>query len=168
MAETAPSFSGRSLAIALSSANIPTLLVPDSAIYSLMSRISKVILGTHIVHADGSLVAISGSLPMTKVAKAHNVPVVVVTGMFKVSNEFGYYGETGNLLQEMDNASPAEALGISEEDGSDLDVEAIMDRCEVITPYWDRVPQDLVSLFITNIGAHPSSMIFRLLKELFD
>lgn len=168
VAETAPSFSGRSLAIALSSANIPTLLVPDSAIYSLMSRISKVILGTHIVHADGSLVAISGSLPMTKVAKAHNVPVVVVTGMFKVSNEFGYYGETGNLLQEMDNASPAEALGISEEDGSDLDVEAIMDRCEVITPYWDRVPQDLVSLFITNIGAHPSSMIFRLLKELFD
>lgn len=170
VAETAPTFSGRSLALALSSSSIPTLLVPDSAIYSLMSRISKVILGTHIVHADGSLVAISGSLPMSKVAKAHNVPVIVVTGMFKVSNEFAYYGETGNLLEEMDNASPAEPLdNHNEQDsGASVDVETLMDKCEVITPYWDRVPQDLVSLFITNIGAHPGSMIFRLLKELFE
>jgi translation initiation factor eIF-2B subunit beta len=171
VAETAPTFSGRSLALALSAASIPTLLVPDSAIYSLMSRISKVILGTHIVHADGSLVAISGTLPMAKVARAHNVPVIVVTGMFKVSNEFAYYGETGNLLEEMDNASPAEALGLHDDQDAHnegLDLEVIMEKCEVVTPYWDRIPQELVSLFITNIGAHPSSMIFRLLKELFD
>ena len=108
---------------------------------------------------------------MAKVARAHNVPVIVVTGMFKVSNEFAYYGETGNLLEEMDNASPAEALGLHDDqdahnEGLYLDV--IMEKCEVVTPYWDRIPQELVSLFITNIGAHPSSMIFRLLKELFD
>lgn len=195
VAETAPSYSGRTLALSLSAAGIPTLLVPDSAVYSLMSRVSKVILGTHIVHADGSLVAVTGSLPMAKAAKAHNVPVVVVTGMFKVSNDFTYAGETGTLLEELDNATPAEILrthhalltpgGSPEEDANqqtrsgvaavsgdqdeeDFDLNALIERCEIVTPYWDRVPQELVTLFITNIGAHPSSMIFRLLKELFE
>ena len=196
VAETAPSYSGRTLALSLSSAGIPTLLVPDSAVYSLMSRVSKVILGTHIVHADGSLVAVTGSLPMAKAAKAHNVPVVVVTGMFKVSNDFTYAGETGTLLEELDNATPAEILrthhalltpgGSPEEDTAapqsrsgvaptatnqdeeDFDLDALVEKCEIVTPYWDRVPQELVTLFITNIGAHPSSMIFRLLKELFE
>lgn len=189
VAETAPFHHGRQLALSLSNANIPTLLVPDSAIFSLMSRISKVILGTHIVQADGSLIAITGSLPVCKVAKAHNVPVIVCTGMFKVSNMFMFAGATGemgdSLLMEMDNAGPAEVLcstrsGFAGGDdevhqhGEDLShkdddlVRAGGKGFEVVAPYWDRVPQDLVSLFITNIGAHPPSMIFRLLKELFE
>jgi translation initiation factor eIF-2B subunit beta len=187
VAETAPFYHGRQLALSLSNANIPTLLVPDSAIFSLMSRISKVILGTHIVQADGSLIAITGSLPVCKVAKAHNVPVIVCTGMFKVSNMFMFAGATGemgdSLLMEMDNAGPAEVLcrtgggfagEIPEEDeeSSSMQDEDLINAggkgFEVVAPYWDRVPQDLVSLFITNIGAHPPSMIFRLLKELFE
>lgn len=188
VAETAPSYHGRQLALSLSSANIPTLLVPDSAIFSLMSRISKVILGTHIVQADGSLIAITGSLPVCKVAKAHNVPVIVCTGMFKVSNMFMFAGATGemgdSLLMEMDNAGPAEVLcstkgGFASQDGAEDGDDDLASRdddliraggkgFETIAPYWDRVPQDLVSLFITNIGAHPPSMIFRLLKELFE
>lgn len=185
VAETAPFYHGRQLALSLSNAQIPTLLVPDSAIFSLMSRISKVILGTHIVQADGSLVAITGSLPVCKVAKAHNVPVIVCTGMFKVSSMFMFAGATGemgdSLLMEMDNAGPEEILsaatGFGEDDegayegGESRDDELLHaggKGFEVVAPYWDRVPQDLVSLFITNIGAHPPSMIFRLLKEIFD
>lgn len=185
VAETAPSYLGRQLALSLSAAGIPTLLVPDSGVYSLMSRISKVILGTHAVNADGSLVAISGTLPVCRAAKNHLVPVIVCTGMFKVTNEFGFNVNTS--LEEWDNGSPAEVLSLSRDAGTDgnhddapsddassdlaagegLD-EKILEQCQVITPYWDRVPQDLVDVYISNMGASPSSMIFRLLKELYE
>ena len=187
VAETAPSLLGRQMASTLSTAGIPTLLVPDSSVYALMSRISKVILGTHIVRADGSLMAITGSLPICRAAKSHLVPVIVCTGMFKVSNEFGFDAATSAALDECDNGSPAEVLRLGNRDGPNdtLGEEKLEGRdLEVVSPYWDKVPQELVSLFITNMwvvplnfeslahmlpgdhsGAHPSSMIFRLLKE---
>jgi translation initiation factor eIF-2B subunit beta len=56
----------------------------------------------------------------------------------------------------------------ADQEEEDFDLDALVEKCEIVTPYWDRVPQELVTLFITNIGAHPSSMIFRLLKELFE
>ena len=159
VAETAPSLLGRQMASTLSTAGIPTLLVPDSSVYALMSRISKVILGTHIVRADGSLMAITGSLPICRAAKSHLVPVIVCTGMFKVSNEFGFDAATSAALDECDNGSPAEVLRLGNRDGPNRDgpndtlgEEKLEGRdLEVVSPYWDKVPQELVSLFITNM-----------------
>lgn len=38
--ESAPSFLGHSMATALSAANIPVLLIPDSSLYALMPRVT--------------------------------------------------------------------------------------------------------------------------------
>lgn len=40
-----------------------------------------------------------------------------------------------------------------------------MENVDVINPWYDYVPSDGVSIFITNQGAHPPSYIYRLLTE---
>lgn len=60
-------------------------LVSDSAIYAVMSRVNKVILGTHAVLANGGLIAVSGSNNLASAARYHHVPVAVCTGLYKLS-----------------------------------------------------------------------------------
>jgi translation initiation factor eIF-2B subunit beta len=47
VAESAPKCSGHVLAKNLSDANIETMLIPDAAIFSMMARVNKVIIGCH-------------------------------------------------------------------------------------------------------------------------
>jgi translation initiation factor eIF-2B subunit beta len=133
------SFTGRQLALALSTADPPidAVLIPDAAVFALMSRCSKVLLGAHSVLADGSLLAIAGSLPAVRAAKAHLVPVVCCAGMFKFAPRF--LGEAA--YGALDWGSPAEVL-------KPIETPAI---AEILNPYYDRVPSELISLFVTNM-----------------
>lgn len=47
VAEGAPGYSGHPMAISLAQAGIEVVLIPDSAIFAVMSRVNKVILGCH-------------------------------------------------------------------------------------------------------------------------
>lgn len=139
VAETAPSFSGRSLAASLSASGIPTILIPDSNVFSLLPRCSKVLLGPHLVSADGALLSIAGSLPMCLAARRLGVPVAVVSGMYKFGREY-FAGEEWGMR---DLGSPEEVLRPGEvEEGEET---------EVLNPYYDVVPAELVSLYITNL-----------------
>jgi hypothetical protein len=40
-------YSGQEMAVELSKAGIETTVIPDSAVFAVMSRVNKVILGTH-------------------------------------------------------------------------------------------------------------------------
>ncbi|GAA5925598.1 hypothetical protein JCM3775_001452 [Rhodotorula graminis] len=166
VAETAPSFSGRTHALALSSAGIPTILIPDSNIFALLPRCSKVVVGPHVVLADGALLSLSGSLPLCLAANRMRVPVVAVAGMFKFSPV--YLGEADWGMRDL--GSPEVVLASTErcvldplERLGELDAE----ETEVLNPYYDVVPADLVSLYISNLGGHPSSVLYRLLNDMY-
>jgi len=156
VAETGPSYSGHQMAQSLSSAGISTFLVPDSAIYALMSRVNKVILGAHVILANGGMFAITGSLLAATAALAHSTPVVVCAGQFKLTPLWNLYHEYGAL----DFADPSNVLGF--EEGN------LVDKVDVINPYYDYVRPELVDAFITNDGDHPPSSIYRLIKEAYD
>ena len=98
---------GQQMAVALSSSGIDTTLVTDSAIFALMSRVNKVILGTHagtlgflvffnkktlcvVVTANGGMISISGSLIVAMAAKRHSTPVVVCAALHKLSPVYPY------------------------------------------------------------------------------
>lgn len=49
----ASTFQGHDLATRLSAVGINTTLIPDSAIFAMMSRVNKVVIGTHSVMANG-------------------------------------------------------------------------------------------------------------------
>ena len=110
-----------------------------------MPRCSKVVIGTHAVLADGSLLAGTGALLAAQSAKAHLVPVVVCSGMYKFCAHF--LAGDDLLGPSADLGSPLEVLP----EAADADFNESGADCEVISPYYDRVPADLVSLFITNL-----------------
>ncbi len=149
VAETAPSYQGHEMARSLSAAGISTFLVPDSSIFAIMSRVNKVILGAHAILANGGLFAISGALLAATAARAHSTPVVVCAGQFKLTPLWNLYHEYGAL----DFADPSSVLGF--EEGK------LVERVDVVNPYYDYVGPELVDVFITNDGDHPPSSVYR-------
>ncbi|KAJ3338239.1 GCD complex subunit gcd7 [Gonapodya sp. JEL0774] len=138
VAEGAPSFAGHIMAKTLAQHNIDTTVISDSAVFAVMSRVNKVILGTHAVTANGGLISPSLSLILAQSAKSHSVPVVVCCGLYKVSPVYPYDLEEWELVQ-----SPERVLG--------RDAGEFMDRVDVLNPALEYVPPDLVALFITNV-----------------
>ncbi|TCD66190.1 GCD complex subunit gcd7 [Steccherinum ochraceum] len=156
VAETGPSYKGHEMAKSLSSAGISTFLVPDSSIYAIMSRVNKVIIGAHAILANGGMFAITGSLLAATAARVHSTPIVVCAGQFKFTPLWNLYHDFGAL----DFADPSSVLGF--EEGS------LVDKVDVLNPYYDYVGPELVDVFITNDGDHPPSSVYRLIKESYD
>jgi len=59
-------------------------VISDAAAFAMMARVDKVIIGCHAVVANGGLITESGVHGIAIAAKHHKVPVVCVTGMYKV------------------------------------------------------------------------------------
>lgn len=154
--ESGPSYGGHDMACSLSSSGISTFLVPDSSIYALMSRVSKVILGAHTILANGGMFAVTGSVLTATAARAHSTPVMVCAGQFKLTPLWNLYHEYGAL----DFADPGSVLGFEECD--------LVDKVDVVNPYYDYVRPDLVDVYVTNDGDHPPPSIYRLVKESYD
>ncbi|KAH6674080.1 hypothetical protein B0J14DRAFT_30793 [Halenospora varia] len=123
----------------LSSAGITVILMTDASIFAIMSRVNKVILATHAVIANGGLIAAAGARIIAKAAKVHRTPVIVVSGVYKLSPEYPF--EFESLIEYGD---PGSIVGYH--DGS------LVDNLEVDNPVYDYVPPDLVDLYITNLG----------------
>lgn len=126
------------MAQSLSEAGISTFLVPDSSIFALMSRVNKVILGAHVILANGGMFAVSGSLMVATAAKAHSTPVVVCAGQFKLTPLWNLYHEHG----AHDFGNPSDVLGFENGD--------LVDKVEVVNPYYDYVQPELIVAYITN------------------
>lgn len=117
---------------------ITVILIPDSAVFALMSRVNKVILGTHSVLANGGLVAAAGTRVIARAAKVHQTPVVVVSGVYKLSPVYPFDFDS---LIEYGDASKV----LPFEDGD------LVEKIDVQNPIYDYVPAELVDLYITNL-----------------
>lgn len=104
----------------------------------MMSRVNKVILGTHAVTANGGLVAAAGAAAISKAAKEHRTPVVVVAGAYKLSP-----------------VHPFDIEGISEHGNPMRSVRwndaEFVEHVDVINTLYDYVPPNMVDLYITNL-----------------
>ena len=122
----------------LSASGITVILIPDSAVFAIMSRVNKVLLATHAVIANGGLVAAAGARIIANAANVHKVPVIVVSGVYKLSPDYPFefeslieYGDPGNVVS-FDNGT-------------------LVNDLEIDNPLYDYVPPDLVDLYITNL-----------------
>jgi len=136
----------------LTDAGITVILIPDSAVFALMSRVNKVLLATHTVLANGSLVAASGAHIIAAAAKMHKTPVIVLSGVYKLSPIYPFdvaelieYGDAGKVV-------PYEDAEFVEE-------------VEVVNPLYDYVPSGLVDLYVTNLGACAPSYLYRIVAD---
>ncbi|XP_077290860.1 eukaryotic translation initiation factor 2B subunit beta [Arctopsyche grandis] len=156
VAENAPNGEGHRMAAQLAKAKIETTVIADSAIFAVMSRVNKVMLGTQTVLAGGGLRAVVGSHTVALAAKHYSVPVIILCPLYKLCPEHlcNYEQEQFNIL-----ASPEGALPYS--NGQ------LIHRTHAYCPIYDYVPPDLVTLFITNSGNNAPSYIYYHLSELY-
>lgn len=138
IAECAPSCRGHMLAHSLASAKIDSTVIPDSAIFAFMSRVHKVIIGTHSVLADGGLRAASGAFTVALAAKHYSVPVIVLVPMFKLSPVFlcNFEQEAFNLVGNTESVLPYNTK--------------VSRSIKAYAPVFDYVPPELITLFISS------------------
>ncbi|KAI9883935.1 MAG: monothiol glutaredoxin grx5 [Watsoniomyces obsoletus] len=136
----------------LTTAGVTVIVISDAAVFALMSRVNKVILGTHAVLANGGLVAPAGARMIAKAARTHRTPVVIVSGVYKLSPVYPFdfealieYGDAGKVFPYHDGE--------------------MVDLVEVENPLYDYVPAELVDLYITNLGGHAPSYLYRIVSD---
>ncbi|KAL8757963.1 MAG: hypothetical protein Q9199_001814 [Rusavskia elegans] len=136
----------------LTVAGVTVVMVPFSAVFALMSRTSKVILDPHIVLADGSLVAPAGAKTIAQAARMHQTPVIVLSGVYKLSPV--YPSDVRTLIEIGD---PSSVVG--------YDQGSFLEKIDIKNPLFDHVPADLVDLYITNLGGHAPSYLYRIVAD---
>ncbi|MCJ1470278.1 GCD complex subunit gcd7 [Pseudocyphellaria aurata] len=122
----------------LTAAGITVVLIPDSAVFAIMSRVNKVILGTHVVLANGGLVTAAGAKTIAQAASMHRTPVVVLSGVYKLSPVYPF--DFGSLIEYGD---ASKVFGYDDGD--------LVEKVDVENPLFDYVPAELVDLYITNL-----------------
>ncbi|GLD92052.1 hypothetical protein PINS_up000585 [Pythium insidiosum] len=151
--ESAPSLNGQEMAHALAQSGMDVTVIPDSAVFAMMSRVNKVVIPAAAVVANGGLIAQSGLQNIALAAMKCSVPVVCVAGIIKLCP---LYAHDLDVLNEL--VSPSQIYNY----------EDTVDNLEVLNPAFDYVPPEFVSLYITNTGAHQPSYIYRLLAEYYS
>ena len=76
---------GHNLARKLAEIKVQTMLIPDAAVFAMMSRVNMVLNGAHAVLANGGVVTRAGVSAIAQAAAHHSVPFIVLTGLYKLS-----------------------------------------------------------------------------------
>ncbi|KAF8063033.1 eif2b2 [Scenedesmus sp. PABB004] len=193
VAEAAPRYGGHAMARRLADAKVQTTLIADSAVFAMMARANKVLVGAHAVLANGGVIAPAGVHMVALAAKRHSVPFVVLVGLHKLSplfphdpdvtfNDFQSPGEVVDfdVLAEAfvrggdggagsppppAASSPTRAGGGAGGGGGWRAEGAAL---EVHNPAHDYVPPHLISLFVTDTGGYTPAYVYRLLAEYYS
>lgn len=155
IAESSPSLKGIEMAEKLSKSKIKTTLINDSAIFSIMPKISKVIIGTRSVMANGGLISYNGVYNICLAAQNYSIPVIVVSGIFKLTPMYPFDHETFN-----EQLSPDTIFNSKFKNN--------LSNITFNSPAYDYVPSELISIFVTDEGSYHPSFMYRLFNELYS
>lgn len=133
-----------------------TCVIPDSAIFAMMARVNKVLLPAHAVLANGGLVTASGSNLVSLAAAENAVPVVCLTGIYKLTPMFPHEGQ--DTLNDLLSPSSIVDYATCQQQGFGVDF---------VNPLHDYIAPERVKLYVTNVGSFQPSYIYRLLSEYY-
>lgn len=136
----------------LTAAGVTVIIIPDSAVFAVMARVNTVILDSHIILANGGLIGAAGAKQIAKSANVHRTPVIVLSGVYKFSPVYPI--NTDAFLEDGD---PSRIVPYQDGD--------FMDKVEVDNPLFDYVPAGLVDLYVTNLGGHAPSYLYRIIAD---
>jgi len=122
----------------LSALNIDSIIIMNGGLMAHMSRISKVVLGARSVLANGAVVTDAGAGLIARAAKERGNPVIVLSGVYKLSPESSFEEDT--LIEW------GSSMGqVSFADGG------VVNSVEVRSAVTEVVPPELVDTYITNL-----------------
>ena len=153
--ESAPMLTGHQMCKELAGKEIETTLITDSAVFALMSRVNKVIIGTRALMANGGLLTEAGKYGVCLAAQAHCVPVLVTCGLYKLSPLYPFDQDIFN--EYLSPYTIASKPGYQE-----------VEYINYSVPAFDYIPPELISLYITDVGGKMCSYLYRLLSEYYS
>ncbi|CAG9464854.1 unnamed protein product [Pedinophyceae sp. YPF-701] len=163
VAEGAPGCQGLRMAQSLLKAGVQTTVIPDSAIFAMMARVSKVLVGCQALLANGGVISPVGMHTVAQAAKRHAVPFVVLVGLHKLSPTFPHDPD----LVFNDFRRPQELLSMDDVAAPSANGHGST-PLQVVNPTFDYVPPPLVSLFVTDTGGQNPFYVYRLLSEYYS
>lgn len=122
----------------LTATGVTVVNVKGTSMTAYMARINKVILSARAVIANGGVVVDAGAGSAARIAKSLGIPVIVLTGVYRISPENPPEGEA---LIEWGGASPYVKFA----DGD------MVSGVNVRTALTEFVPPQLVDTYITNV-----------------
>uniref|UniRef100_A0A383VHC3 Translation initiation factor eIF2B subunit beta n=1 Tax=Tetradesmus obliquus TaxID=3088 RepID=A0A383VHC3_TETOB len=174
VAEAAPRFDGHTMARQLADAKVQTTLIADSAVFAMMARANKVLVGAHAVLANGGVIAPAGVHMVALAAKRHSIPFVVLVGLHKLSPLFPHdpdvtlndFQSPGQVV-DFDVLAESFMRGDEQQPGPDAAAAECL-SVEVHNPAYDYIPPHLISLFVTDTGGYTPAYVYRLLAEYYS
>lgn len=151
----------------LAESNIPTALIPECAIFAMMSKVSKILIGINIIPFclkifylgsnaimnNGGSLCISGGILVAMAAKEYSVPLLILSPVFKLTPKFPLDQATYNEL-----LNPAKIFSMEHETRNKSDV--LVDKYNYIAP-------EFISLYVTDRGEYAPEHIYRLFQEYY-
>lgn len=143
----------------LSQHDIETIIIPDSAVFALMSRVGKVILGAKAVFTNGGTVSsTAGVSSVCECAREFKTPVFAVAGLYKLSPLYPFdiekFVEVGGSQRVLPNT-----------ENDRVSNNNIRNRMDTVNPVADYVPPENIDIYITNIGGFAPSFIYRVVWD---
>lgn len=153
--ESYPTLNGIEVANKLSSSNIKTIIISDSAIFSIMPKVNKVLINTRAIMANGGLISYNGVYNICLAALSYSIPVIVACASFKLTPMYPFDHETYN-----EQFSP-DTIYFSKFEGNIFNI--IFN-----SPSYNYIPPEFISLFISDRGDYHPSYIYRLFNDIYS
>ena len=157
--EHAPFYTGHKMAINLSQDPkypVPVTVVTDSAVFAIMARVNKIVIGTRSLLANGGLTAKTGTYNLVLAAKNYNVPLLVCAPPYKFSPTY-----LPSFDPVMCNSFPSPENILSYES-------IFQSSLDIVVPMHDYVPPELVTLIIGSGMGNAASYVYRIVSELYS
>ncbi|ODV60382.1 translation initiation factor eIF2B subunit beta [Ascoidea rubescens DSM 1968] len=136
----------------LADSNIETIVIPDSSVYALMSRVGKVIIGAKTVFKNGGCITSPGVSAVCEIAKELRTPVFSVTAIYKLTPQYSFDTES---LVEFGN--PGYVIPFQESD--------MIQNSDISNPIIDYVPPENISIYITNLGGFAPNFVYHMVQD---
>lgn len=149
--ERAPEYDGWAVAKNLEAVGAEVIVIPDSAIFAIMPKVTKVIVSAHVVLANGGIVSYSLTHSIALAAKHHSKPFIALYWKLKLSKTIPGPGKVFTSLFK-----PVHLLQ-TEDQNAVNSVE--------INPDGDYVPPELITVLINGELSHCPGDVFSLVQE---
>lgn len=152
--ERGPEYDGHDMAAKLRKHGIKVIVIPDSAVFAILPKISKIIVPARAVLANGGIVGYSLSHAIALAAKHYSTPFIVLYWDMKLTNTMPAPCKSFTSLQEPNTV-------MVKGDPSASNVMALNTE-------GDYVPPELITLMINESGAHCPADVFSRVQERYE
>ncbi|GAB69322.1 eukaryotic translation initiation factor 2b subunit 2 [Plasmodium cynomolgi strain B] len=141
---------GFRMAQLLSEDGVDTTYISDSAVFAVIPKVTKVVLGSVAVSSSGGVITKIGGYNIACSAQFNSKPVTIVLPLFKLINDPFYDPIRQNELQ------PGPSMIYND-----------ADNLYVRIPKYDYIPEHLITLYITEIGPVDSFQLYNITKRTY-